>query len=340
MASCDKTFKSDRIKEATFWIHGMDIIIIGSSQVSSSMALDLAQQGFNVTIISEDYEHLQRLASKADIAIVHGRASYPNVLREANAEQADVLLAISDHDELNMLACQVAYSLFHIPKKIARIRSEHYLIRNELFGDNNLPVDVFINPEKIIARYLCQLVQLPHATYISSINQDQYKIAIVSIHTRCSLIGMTWHQGCIDIDGCHLMLLMLKKNNQWVFVDKHDTINPHDEIMIGFYTEQIDAVASLLDLSYSQPQHLMIGGGGNVGKAFASRYKENANIKIIERNKTVQKSLAQHLLSATILDGDITDQELMETENIDQVDLYCALSNDDQTNILSSVTLE
>lgn len=91
MASCDKTFKSDRIKEATFWIHGMDIIIIGSSQVSSSMALDLAQQGFNVTIISEDYEHLQRLASKADIAIVHGRASYPNVLREANAEQADVL---------------------------------------------------------------------------------------------------------------------------------------------------------------------------------------------------------------------------------------------------------
>lgn len=315
----------------------MQVIIIGSNAVSASMAMTLSQQNFDVTIVGENEEQIKNIASKSDISTVCGRASYPDVLRAAGAETADVLLAISENDEMNMVACQVAYSLFNVPKKIARIRSQHYFIRNELFGDHNLPIDVFINPEKIIARYLSDLLDTPHAVDVSTFMSGSFRAISIRIEADSPLCGLTLQREVCSFSDVPLIPLLLKRKGAVSLIYEAISIEESDIITLGVNHHHLDVLSAFLDENYQYPRRLMIGGGGHVAASFARKMAGKRQVKLIEKDKARLTCLSRELPEVTVLDGDIADKDLVLSENIHDVELFCALTNDDEANILSSL---
>jgi trk system potassium uptake protein TrkA len=313
----------------------MRIVILGAGQVGGTLARNLAREDNDVTLVDLDEDRLRELQHRLDIKTVQGFAAHPTVLIEAGIEQADMLIAVTDSDEINMMGCQIAYSLFKTPTKIARIRSQSYYDYPELFSENHVAIDVCISPEKLVTEHIENLVDYPGASQVLDFAEG--KLLLVTINPRPGgiMVDKTvgeLHEHLNPIDAQVVALFRNKEPIQ---------LTPACEIKIGddvvFITSRQSIQQVLIALGrYTHPnRRIIIAGGGHIGTKLAQTLEEKYRVKVIDRNLLRASELASHLHKGTVLQGDIGDRELLVNENIEFTDVFCAVTNDDEANIMS-----
>ncbi len=313
----------------------MKIIIIGAGQVGSSLAENLAHENHDIVVIDRDAARLSLIQDRLDISTINGFGSYPGILRQAGAKEADMLIAVTDSDEVNMVACQVAYSLFQVPKKIARIRSRHYFISQELFGSEHMPIDIFISPEQLVTHAIKELIVYPAALQVLSFANNKVKLVAVRPYPGLPLLGKplkTLHE---HIDGVDFRIAAIYRNNQSIPLDGETCIEIGDEVFFIAASENISTVIASMHRSEAPYQRVMIAGGGHIGFGLAKSLQEDYQVKVIERNIERCELIAEHIHDVTVLQGDATEKDLLISENIEDMDVFVAVTNDDEANIMS-----
>ena len=317
----------------------MRILILGSSRIGASLACELVDQGNDVTVVCDDIESLKNMQQQLDIRTVSGSPSYPDVLRSARADNMDAIIAVTTSDEVNMIACQVAYSLFKIPIKIARIRSPHYFIRNDLFGNENLPIDIFLDPENTVANNILGLIQNIGATGIFPFDEIKLSLVLVKVTKMSRLCGKVWHKFIDEITSLGANAVAVQRNNRYLRLRRDLKLVEHDEIYIASPQNLIRQL--LIEFGFNKEEKVskvIIAGGGGVGSILAKKLlKQSCNVKIIDHDKETCSLLAEDLRAATVLQGDASERELLFQENVEGVDIFCALTSDDEDNIISSL---
>jgi trk system potassium uptake protein len=313
----------------------MNILILGSGRVASTLASELSKELHNVTVIDENIKKLEEIQVKYDLSIVQGHPSYPDVLRKAEADIANVIIAVSENDELNMVACQVGYSLFNIPLKIARIKSPHYFIRNELFSDQNMPIDVFVSPEKIISRDLAGLISFPRASHVFYFCNKKLLLLGFRVEKNSILINHRVKNNILSVSNLCVRLLYVYRGQQSIECPEY--LKEDDEILILLSSFDQDVLANILWPDIKRIENVMIGGGGEIGACLARKISATHEVKIIDIDERKCKELSQNIDGISVLNGNIADRDLLINENIDQADIFLALSNNDESNILSSL---
>lgn len=315
----------------------MKVIILGAGQVGSSLAETLVHEGHDITMIDINPKRLQELQDRLDLQVVTGRCSYPAILRQAGADVADMIIAVTDSDEANMVSCQVAYSLFDIPKKIARIRSPHYFIRKELFGQDNLPIDVFISPEQLVRDYVQQLIMYPGALQVVDFVGGRLKMVVVKPYYGGTLLGQTIGQLRVLLPDVRAKIVAIYRNDRAIQINNDVRIEIGDEVFFVAASEDIHAVTQVLRRVTDSYKRVMIAGGGHIGGALAESLQEGYQVKLIDHDLANCEMLADHLSHVTVFHGDACDEDLLLSENIERTDVFCAVTNDDETNILSCI---
>lgn len=315
----------------------MKIVILGAGQVGSTLAENLAGEHHDVTLVDMNENVLKDIQDRLDVRTVVGSASYPEVLRQAGTDSADMLIAVTDNDEVNMIACQVAYSLFNTPSKIARVRSPHYFIRKELFGQDSLPIDVFISPETLVTNYIKELIDHPGALQVLDFSDHRVKLVAVKPHYGGPIVGKSLKKLKDYIHGVEMRVAAIFRDGRSIPLNGSTVIEVGDEFFFITASENIRAVMAALGRTYRPYKHIMIGGGGNVGSSLAAQLENDYQVKIIDHNRANCERLTKRLHNTTILCGDVADKELLFNENIEQADLYCAVTSDDEANIMAAL---
>jgi trk system potassium uptake protein len=315
----------------------MNIIILGAGQVGSTVARHLATEDNNVTIVDIRVEVLQALQADLDVRTVVGRGSSPRILEDAGIRDADLLLAVTSSDETNMTACQIAHTLYHTGTLIARVRSADYLAYPQLFKREAIAVDVVISPEQIVTRYLQGLIEYPASLQIHEFAGN--KVALVGARARPGgrLVGRPVRALAQDLPDVPARIVAIYRDDRPIDVDGDTLVEPDDEIVFVTHRRDVRAVAKeFLELE-QRDQRVTIAGGGNVGKALAQALERELHVKVIEFDRVRANMLAELLNRAVVLHGDATDKALLIDEDIDDTDVFCALTNDDENNIMASM---
>lgn len=316
----------------------MKIIILGSGQVGSSVATHLAAEANNsITVVDTNAVALRDLQERLDIRTLCGVASHPDVLKDAGAEDADMLLAVTNSDESNMVACQVAWTLFHTPTKIARIRATGYQQHAALFDNAAIPVDVVISPETLVKDYIARLIEYPEALQVLDFAEGRVRLVGIRAHHGGPLVGrpirtLREHMPTVD-----MRVAAIFRRDSPIHPEGETIIEDGDEVFFVATREHSRAVMGELRRLDRPYRRLMIAGGGNIGRALARTLEESYQIKVIEHNPLNARRLAEELDHTMVLNGDATDAELLAEENIEDMDVFLALTNDDEDNILSSM---
>ncbi len=313
----------------------MKIIILGGGQVGGSLAETLVRDGHELTVVDSNEEKLSALQDSLDIRAIVGPCSYPDVLRRAGADDADMIIAVTDDDESNMVACQVAYSLFHTPTKIARIRSPHYFIRKELFGSDNLPIDVFISPEQLVTRNVQQIIEHPGSLQVIEFAESVVKMVAVKPYYGGPLIGKTLHDLETNLDDVNTKVVAIFRSDRLIELTESTTIEVGDEVFFVAPRKDIDKVMAAMRRTQEPYKRVMIAGGGNIGRCLALALQKDYQVKVIDHNRRRCARLDTILDNVMVLHGEAADQELLMNEGIDHVDVFCAVTNDDEANIIA-----
>ncbi len=316
----------------------MNIVILGAGQVGASLARNLANEDNDVTIIDTDATVLRELREKLDVHTKQGHASHPDVLEQANVNDADMLIAVTNSDEVNMMACQVAYSLFRTPTKIARIRAAGYLQHQELFTPELIPVDVLISPEQLITDYIYRLISNPGTMQVLDFANGKVRLVSIIAFHEGPLVGHEIKTIREHLPDVKLRITAIFRKGKAIIPSGSTVIEADDEIFVIASAQHIRAIVSELRSVDKPYKRVMIAGGGNVGRRLAMALEESrSQVKIIEKDTDTAKNLAETLNKAIVLEGDAADEALLLEENIDSVDIFCALTNDDEANILSAM---
>lgn len=315
----------------------MKIVILGAGQVGSTLAENLVGEHHDVTLVDTNEAVLRDLQDRLDVRTVVGSASYPEILREAGTDTADMLIAVTDNDEVNMIACQVSYSLFNTPSKIARVRSPHYFIRKELFGEGSLPIDVFISPETLVTNYIKELIDYPGALQVLDFSDHKVKLVSIKPQYGGPVVGKSLKKLKDYIHGVEMRVAAIFRDDRSIPLSGSTVIEVGDEVFFISASENIRAIMAALGRTYRPYKNIMIGGGGNVGSNLAAQLEKDYQVKIIDHNRPNCERLAKRLLNSTVLCGDVGDKELMFNENIEQTDIYCAVTSDDEANIMAAL---
>lgn len=315
----------------------MKIIILGAGSVGSTLAANLTSEANDITLIDIDAKKLQNLQDRLDIRTVVGPASHPDVLRSAGAEDADMLIAVTDNDETNMVACQVAYTLFHTPTKIARVRSAEYLKYPELFTQEALPIDVFISPEELLTDNIFRLIENPGALQVLDFADGLVQLVAIRAYYGGPLVGHELRELRQHMPKIDTRVAAIYRRNRAIIPEGHTVVEADDEVFFIAAKKNIRTIMGELRRLDNPYKRIMIAGGGNIGRRLAKRLEGNYQVKLIEHNGVRAQALAEELAHTIILRGDVSDEELLREENIEDMDIYCALTNDDEANILSSI---
>lgn len=312
----------------------MKIIILGGSRVGGTLAENLVHENHDITVVDVDQERLRNLQNRLDIKTIQGSGSHPEVLETANASNADLLIAVTDNDEVNLVACQAAYSLFHIPTKIARIRSAQYMKYPALFGSNHLPVDVFISPEELITDRVRQLIEHPGTLQVLNFSNKKVKLVAVRPVYGGPLVNKSIAEihDFLDVDT---RVVAIYHGDHPIVPDGDTIIQVGDELFFLAASDNIDEILSSLGHSDRPYRNIVIAGGGNIGLRLAKVLENDYQVKIIDQDKKRTESIAADLNHATVLHGNTADRELLVSENIETADVFCAVTNDDENNIMS-----
>ncbi|MEC8299878.1 MAG: Trk system potassium transporter TrkA [Pseudomonadota bacterium] len=314
----------------------MKIIILGGGQVGANLAQNLTKEASDITVVDRDSERLRELQDKLDIQTIKGMASHPEILKQAGAEEADMLIAVTSSDEVNMVACQVAHTVFDIEKKIARIRSSAY-IEKGIFKDEAMPVDVIVNPEEIVTLDILRLIENPGALQVMEFANGQ-----------AQLVGMKAFYGgpLVNQELRYLRQHMPKVDTRVVAIFRGDSpIIPHgdtvieadDEVFFIAAKKDIKNVMSEMRRAEAPNKRIIIAGGGTIGRGIAKGAEKKFGVKVIEQKKQTALELSEELDHAIVLAGDASDRSLLMEENINEADVFCAVTSDDETNIMSAM---
>jgi len=315
----------------------MKIIILGAGQVGSSVAYNLASEDNDITVVDTDSAVLQGLQDKLDLSTITGVASHPGVLRRAGAEDADMIVAVTRSDEVNMVACQVAYTLFHTPTKIARLRSTEFQGEPRLFAQEAIPVDVLISPELLVTAYVRRLIEYPGALQVLDFADGRVRLVGVKAFYGGPLVGhelRTLKEHMPKVDN---RVAAIYRQGSAIIPTGDTVIEADDEVFFVAAKENILSVMSELRRLDKPVKRVMLAGGGNIGHNLAERLEKDYRVKLIETNAERARYLSENLEHTIVLHGDAADRELLIEENIEDMDVFCALTNDDEANILSAM---
>ncbi|WP_445373451.1 Trk system potassium transporter TrkA [Photorhabdus tasmaniensis] len=316
----------------------MKIIILGAGQVGGTLAENLVGENNDITIVDTDPNRLHQLQDKFDLRVVNGHGSHPRVLREAGAEDADMLVAVTNSDETNMIACQIAYSLFNTPNKVARIRAAEYIRESDkLFLPNDIPIDYLISPEQLVIDYIYKLIQYPGALQVVNFAEGRVSIVAVKAYYGGSLVGNALSSLREHMPHINTRVAAIFRQDRPIKPQGSTIIEAGDEVFFVAASQHIRAVMSELQRLEKPYKRIMIVGGGNIGAGLALRLEKDYRVKLIERNQQRAIELAELLHDTIVFYGDASDQELLAEEHIEQVDVFIALTNDDEANIMSAM---
>jgi trk system potassium uptake protein TrkA len=315
----------------------MKILIIGAGQVGGTLAENLANEAFDIVLVDNDMAVLEELRDKLDIQIVHGSGSHPDVLRRAGADDADMLIAVTSSDEVNMVACQVCYSLFRTPTKIARIRSTSYLTGESFFSQEHMPIDVLINPEVVVTDNIRQLLEHPGALQVLDFADGRVQLVAVKAYYGGPLVGQEMRFLRQHMPNVDTRVAAIFRRGRAIVPEGNTVIEADDEVFFIAASEHINAVMSELRRVERPFKRIMIAGGGNIGVKLAKAIEPYFSVKVLEYNARRCEELADELNNSVVLNIDVTDRELLLEENIEQCDAFCAVTNDDEVNIMSSL---
>ncbi len=315
----------------------MKIIILGAGQVGSSVAANLASEANDITVVDFDENLLRELQDKMDIRTVQGLASHPEVLKRAGAEDADMILAVTNSDETNMVACQVAHSLFRTPTKIARVRAREYLQAPELFGPEAIPVDVMISPEQMVIDYVQRLIAHPGALQVLDFTGGLVQLVGVKAYYGGLLVGQELRRLRDHMPGIETRVAAIFRRGTAIIPEGNTVIEADDEVFFIAAREHIRAVMGELRRLDRANKRIIIAGGGNIGKGLAESLEKDYQVKLIDSNLNRTRAISEELRRTIVLHGDAADEELLLEENIVSTDVFCAVTNDDEVNILSAM---
>ncbi len=315
----------------------MKILILGAGQVGSSVAANLASEANDITLIDHRVEVLDDLRDRLDIQTVVGNAAHPNILAEAGINDVDLLIAVTNSDEVNMIACQVAWTLHNTPTKIARIRSAEYLKHNELFIGHAVPVDVIISPEEIVTNYIHNLIEYPGALQVLDFAGGKVVLVGLRAYYGGPLVGHQLSELPKHTPGTDTRVAAIYRRGRAIIPRGHTVLEPGDEVFFIAARGDIRVVIRELRKLDKRNKRIMIAGGGSIGKRLAEQLEHTHQVKIIERNSERASDLSQSLDNSVVLLGDSADEELLLEENVDRMDVFCSVTNDDEANILSAM---
>ena len=320
----------------------MNILILGSGQVGRTVARSLAREkSNNVTVVDTRQEKLDIIKDKLDIRIINGHASYPETLERAGAKDADILIALTESDEVNIVACEVAHALFDKAsgkktKKIARIRSSEYYSAN-LFSDNLMAVDLVINPEEIITNHIAEIIKLPGALEVLEFANGKVKMVAAKAQEGGALVGQPVRDLPSHMHGVESRVVAIYKKGKGMVPEGSTVISPGDEVFFIAAQEDILSVLKEMRKLEAPIKRIVIAGGGNIGERLARLLENTHNIKIIDKNIDTAKKLSETLNSTVVIHGDAADEELLLEEQIEKTDIFIAITDADEVNILSSM---
>ncbi|MGP1953293.1 MAG: Trk system potassium transporter TrkA [Arsenophonus sp. ET-KM2-MAG3] len=319
----------------------MKIIILGAGQVGGMLAENLINQNNDITIVDTNTERLRQLQDKLDLRVVNGHGSHPKILREAGAENADMLVAVTNSDEINMIACQIAYSIFNTPNKIARIRASEYIKESEkLFTSNNIPIDYLISPEQLIIDYIYKLIQYPGTLQVVNFANGKVSIVAAKAYYGGLLVGNSLSNIREHLPHINTKITAIFRQDKSIQLQGSTIIEAGDEIFFIVITEHISAVMNELQHLEKPYKRIMIVGGGNIGAGLAKKLEKDYSVKLIEHDQERAIELAELLHDTVVFYGDASDQELLAEEHIEQIDVFIALTNDDEANIVSAMLVK
>ena len=316
----------------------MKIIILGAGQVGTTLAANLVSEDNDITLVDNESQHLQNLQDKHDLRVVKGSPSSPKVLRDAGAADADLMIAVTASDEINMIACQLGYTLFNTPTRIAHIRNAEYLReKDKLFNDENVPIDHLISPENLVTDEITRLIAYPGALQVAHFVNNRISIVVVKAYYGGPLVGYALSAFKEHMPHIDCRIISILRNDRLIRPQGSTIIEAGDEITFICATEHIKAVMSELQRLEKTYKRIMIVGSGNIASGVAKQLEDKYQVKLIERDGEKAKVLAERLSKTLVFHGDASDQNLLFEEHIESVDVFLSLSADDEANIMSAL---
>ncbi len=323
----------------------MNIIICGAGRVGFTIAKQLSDQGHSITVIDPSSEDIQKIDDALDVKAIVGKGSYPSILEKANAQEADMIIAVTRNDEINMVICQIAFSIFKIPKKIARIRSQDYLNPKftTVYNKENLPIDVIISPEIEIAKSLQRKLEAPGALDSVPFAENKIRLLEILINDNCSLMNIKLSDLTKKYPNLKANVIGVIREEKFFIPKKTDEIKIDDKIYVIINSTQMSETLEAFGHTEKVSKNILIVGGGNIGFNLAKNIEENldaARVKIIEKNKERAEFLASELNNTIVINGNALDEEVLGEANLEEAETVLALTNDDEDNLMVSVLVE
>ena len=315
----------------------MKIIILGAGQVGGSVAESLVSEANDITVVDTDATRLASLQDRLDLRTVTGNASSPSVLRQAGAEDADMLIAVTQSDQTNLCACKTAHALFNLPTRIARVRSSDFVDYTELFTPENFAVDFSLCPEQIVTDYIVKMIEFPEALQVLEFADGLVSLVAVRAFGGGPLVGHPLKDIRKHIPQVDARVAAIFRLDTPIIPEGDTVIEAGDEVFCLAATKSIRQVMRELRRMDKPVKRIMIVGGGNIGYRLTRAIENDYQVKVIDHNKRHAEWLAENVSSALVLQGDATDEKLLEDENVDQMDMFIALTNDDENNIMAAL---
>ena len=313
----------------------MKIIILGAGQVGGSVAESLVSEQNDITVVDVEPARLRELQDRLDLRTVAGSASHPSVLMEAGIDDADLLIAVTQSDETNLVACKLAARMFNVPRRIARIRATDFLDDPKVLGPEGFDVDLSICPEQVLTDYIVKLVEFPEALQVLDFAGGQVSLVAVRAYKGGPMVGRPFKEIRGHIPNIDTRIVAIFRRDGAIMPDGDTVIEDGDEVFCLAASDNIRQVMKELRRMDQPVKRVMIAGGGNIGLRLGHALEAGYSVRLIEHNKRRCDVLAAKLNRALVLNGDATDEELLEQENIAEMDLFVAVTNDDENNIMS-----
>jgi len=313
------------------------IVILGAGQVGSTVAESLVSEANDITVVDIDSARLRNLQDRLDLRTVLGSAAHPSVLAEAGIEDCDLVIAVTQSDETNLVACKLAEQLFNVPTRIARIRATDYLVNERVLGEECFAVNLAICPEQVLTDYIVKLVHFPEALQVLEFAHGKVSLVAVRAFQGGPLVGHQLKDIRSHLPSVNTRVAAIFRGDSPIVPEGDTVVEAGDEVFCLAATRDIRHVMRELRRMDKPVQRIMIAGGGNIGLRLGAALERDYTVKIIEYSKKRCELLSSQLNRALVLQGDVTDEALLEAENVDDMDMFIAVTNDDENNIMSAL---
>ncbi len=320
----------------------MKVVICGAGQVGTSIARHLAGENNDVTVIDQTADLTRKISDTLDVRAITGYASHPSILEQAGLRDADMLIAVTYSDEVNMVACQVGHSIFNVPTKIARVRNQDYMqpIWADLFSREHMPIDVIISPEREVARAIGRRLEVPGALDVAPMADGKVSVVGVRCDDSTPIINTPLRQLTSLFADLNVVIVGILRNERAIVPKAEDQMLPGDDVYFVCDSRHLSRALAAFGHEEPEARSVIIAGGGNIGLTLAEEIESShhgVNVKVIEYNRERARAVAEALNRTVVLNGDVLDPDILEEANVSQTETFVAVSNDDEVNILSSL---